>query len=64
MKTLMTCIIVFWSVYIFRILEDYRKDCRKYGKENLAVPLKDRLAAFVICFVIPVIVGLLMSEAE
>lgn len=60
MKTLLICIIVFWLVCILWILVDYRKDCRKYGKENLAVPLKDRLTAYVMCFVIPVVVGMLM----
>lgn len=60
MKTLLICIIVFWLVCILWILVNYRKDCRKYGKENLAVPLKDRLTAYVMCFVIPVVVGMLM----
>ena len=64
MKTLLICIIIFWLVCILWILVEYRKDCRKYGKENLAVPLKDRLIAYVMCFVIPVVVGMLMREVE
>ena len=44
------------------ILLEYRKDCKEIGKENLAVPLKDRLTAYFLCVVLPVIMGLLMRN--
>ena len=40
----------------------YWKDCKKFGKENLVVPLKERLKAYFLWFVLPVVLGLLMRE--
>lgn len=37
----------------------YIKDCKKYGKENLAVSLTDRLFYYCICVSIPILLGLL-----
>lgn len=28
----------------------WKKDCKKIGKENLAAPLKERFAVWLICF--------------
>lgn len=44
------------------VLLNYRKDCKEIGKENLAVPLKDRLEAYFFCFVLPVVMGFLMRD--
>lgn len=44
------------------VLLEYRKDCKEYGKENLAVPLEDRLKAYFFCIVLPVVMGLLMRK--
>ena len=44
------------------LLLNYWKDCKEIGKENLAVPLKDRLEAYFLCFVLPVVLGLLMRD--
>lgn len=37
------------------ILIIYFKDCREIGKENLTVPLSERLAGYLIFFVLPVL---------
>lgn len=29
---------------------EYRKQCKEIGKDNLAVPLKERFLAWVVCF--------------
>jgi len=44
------------------ILIAYHKDCKKYGKENLAVSLKDRLFSYYMVTVVPVIVGVLSRK--
>lgn len=44
------------------VLLTYWKDCKEIGKENLAVPLEDRLEAYFFCFVLPVVLGLLMRS--
>lgn len=44
------------------MLISYWKDCKEIGKENLAVPLKDRFKAYFFCFVLPVVMGLLMRN--
>ena len=40
-------------------MKELRKDCKEIGRENLAVSLGERLRAFFLCFVLPVILGLL-----
>ena len=37
----------------------YRKDCKKYGKENLAVSLEERLATYLLWVVLPLVVGIM-----
>ena len=51
-----------WLVGIFFIVRTWKHDCEEIGKENLAVSLWERIRAFAICFVIPVVVGLLMRN--
>ena len=51
-----------WLVGIFFIVRTWKRDCEEIGKENLAVSLWERIRAFAICFVIPVVVGLLMRN--
>lgn len=41
------------------ILIIYFKDRREYGKENLAVPLSERLICYLILFVIPTLIAIL-----
>lgn len=43
---------------IFCIL-NYLRDCKEIGKENLAVPLSERLFAYFLCFILPIILVLL-----
>ena len=50
----------FWIAQIISILLqfllfapfffEWRKDCKEIGKDNLAVPLKDRFFVWLICF--------------
>ena len=44
------------------VLLQYRKDCKKFGKDRLAVPLKDRLRAYFLCILLPAVMGLLMRN--
>ena len=44
------------------LLLEYRKDCKEIGKENLAVPLKDRLETYFFFVVLPAVMGLLMRD--
>lgn len=53
-------VVPLWLIGIFIIVREWKRDCKEIGRENLAVSLRERLMAFAICFVIPVIVGLLM----
>jgi hypothetical protein len=41
------------------ILIVYFKDCRKIGKKNLAVPLSDRIMAYIILFIVPLLFAML-----
>jgi hypothetical protein len=54
--------ILLWLVGIFFIIREWKRDCEEIGKENLAVSLWERIRAFAICFVIPVVVGILMGN--
>ena len=33
---------------LYRIIKQYRRDCKEYGKDKLAVPLVDRLAWYAL----------------
>lgn len=46
-------------MFLIIIIIVYIKDCREIGKENLAVPLSDRIRAYIMIFVIPVLLALL-----
>ena len=46
-------------MYLLYILLTYKADCKKIGKENLAVPLKERLELYVILFLLPLSIVLL-----
>jgi len=37
------------------IIYGYIKDCKHIGKENLAVSLKERIEAYVICVILPIL---------
>lgn len=41
------------------ILITYRKQCKESGKENLAVPLSERLAIYFLLVVLPAVINLL-----
>lgn len=61
---LMAVIFVGWIIGVISIVMEWRKDCKEYGKEWLAVSLWERLLTFAICFVIPFIVGLLVGMLQ
>ena len=49
--------ILLWTIWT------WRKDCRKYGGDDkLAVPLRERLRTYVLCFLLPSIMGILMAN--
>lgn len=60
MMYLMAAVFVGWTIGVVAIVIDWRKDCKEIGRENLAVSLGERLRAFFLCFVLPVILGLLI----
>lgn len=62
MMYLIAAVFVGWIIGIVTIVISWRKDCKEFGKENLAVSLVERLWAFFLCFVIPVILGLLTGR--
>jgi len=47
---------------LIMILIIYFKDRRERGKENLAVPLSERLIAYLILFVFPVLIVILKDQ--
>ena len=59
MMYLMAAVFVGWTIGVVAIVIDWRRDCKEIGRENLAVSLGERLRAFFLCFVPPVILGLL-----
>ena len=60
-EIVLTIAIPLWLVGIFFVIRQWKRDCKEIGKENLAVPLWERIKAFVVCFVIPVFVGIAIS---
>ena len=60
-EIVLTIAIPLWLVGIFFVIRQWKRDCKEIGKENLAVPLWERINAFVVCFVIPVFVGIAIS---
>lgn len=62
MMYLLIAVFIGWTIGVVAIVMSWRKDCREIGKENLAVSLKERLRAFFLCFVLPVILGLLARK--
>ena len=47
-------------IFILVIL-NYINDCKKIGKEKLAVSLSRRLIAYFLCVPLPIIVGLIIG---
>lgn len=62
MMYLMAAVFVGWTIGVVAIVIDWRKDCKEIGRENLAVSLGERLRAFFLCFVLPVILVLLTKR--
>lgn len=48
-------------IYIWQYV-GWLKDCKEIGKENLAVPLGDRMRATMLAVTIPCIVGILLRR--
>ena len=47
------------------MLWDWHKDCKRYGGNNkLAVTLRDRLRAYLLCVAIPVLLGIAMRVGQ
>ena len=59
MKILILCTIIFNLIIYGLQLIAWKKDCKNIGKDNLAVPLPDRLRATFLFITLPCIVGLL-----
>lgn len=47
-------------IFILVIL-NYINDCKKIGKENLAVSLSGRLISYFLCVPLPITVGLILG---
>lgn len=43
---------------------DWKKDCRKFGKDNLGVSLTERWWAIMLCITFPSVLGLLLRKGE
>ena len=43
------------------VILNYINDCKKIGKEKLAVSLSRRLIAYFLCVPLPIIVGLIIG---
>ena len=48
-------------VLLFFIIREWKKDCKKIGKENLAVSLKDRLLTYFGLYVLPILIVILLA---
>ena len=46
---------------LFFIIKEWKKDCKEIGKENLAVPLSERLSVYFAFVVFPIIIGIIVS---
>jgi hypothetical protein len=45
-------------------LLEYRRDCKRIGKENLAVPLRERLVNYFLFIVIPAVAGIVKGSIK
>lgn len=43
---------------LLMIIITYIRDCKKIGKDNLAVPLHERLAYYIILVVLPLLMAI------
>ena len=60
----LTIAIPLWLVGIFFVIRQWKRDCEEIGEENLAVPLEERIRAFAICFVLPVLAALVIVDTK
>ncbi len=60
MKILILCIIIFNLIIYGLQLISWKKDCKEIGRDNLAVPLHERLKATFLVITLPCILGLIM----
>lgn len=57
-----TAIFAGWIFGIIAIAISWQKDCKEIGKDNLAVPLGERLRAYFICFILPIILTIIFCS--
>lgn len=62
MKWLILILAVVNAVCYFLVWLNWRNDCKEIGKEQLAVPLKERFFSLFICLTLPCILGLVARE--
>lgn len=43
------------------VIITYIRDCKEIGKENLAVPLRERLSVYFAFIILPIIIGIIVS---
>ena len=58
MKWFITILILLNVVCYILVWQVWRKDCKEIGKNNLAVPLKERFFSLFILLTLPTIIGL------
>ena len=46
---------------LFFVIREWKKDCERIGKENLAVPLQDRLLSYFGFIIIPAVMAILLA---
>ena len=44
------------------VLYVYYKDCKEIGKDDLAVPLSERLEAYLLLVIVPILLGILKAK--
>lgn len=54
-----TALAIFYMLGLIGVVKIWQIDCKKFGKENLAVPLSDRLKGYFMFFMLPLILVLL-----
>ena len=62
MIILIAIVVVFNAIVYLSVYIGWKIDCRDIGKDNLAVPLKERIGGAFLWFTLPSILGLLMRK--
>lgn len=62
MIILIGIVVAFNAIVYLLAYIGWKRDCWDIGKDNLAVPLKERIKAAFLGFTLPCILGLLMKK--